>query len=331
MKKISLFLSLTAFAALISCTGGGEESAGEAGTKAKVLIDGSSTVYPVSQAMAEEFLSINPGLEITVGVSGTGGGFKKFCADETHISNASRPIKQKEHDMAVENGIEYIEIPVAFDGLSVVVNKNNDWVDHLTVDELKRIFGNENQAKNWSDVRDGFPNRPISIYAPDTDSGTFDYFNEAVTGKGNHTSDYQPSADDNVLITGIAGDENSIGYFGYAYYIENTDKLKLVAIDNGNGPVLPTEDTINNGSYSPLSRPIFIYVSTAAAKLPKVSEFVNFYLDQAPTIVKEVGYVDLPKEAYDLARMRLTSNITGSVFNKEENRGKDLLEILRSN
>lgn len=325
MKKV--LLTIVSIAALIAAAcGGGDEG------QARITIDGSSTVYPVTQAIAEEFLAEHPGLEITVGVSGTGGGFKKFCVGETNISDASRPIEEVEVATATENKVEYIELPIAFDGLSVVVNKNNDWVDYLTVDELKRIFGRENHASMWSDVREGWPQKPISIYAPDTDSGTYDYFNEAITGRGNHTGDYQPSADDNVLVRGVSDDTNAIGYFGYSYYIENKDSLKLVAVDNGNGPVAPSKETINNGSYSPLSRPIFIYVNVEATNTPIIEEFVKFYLHNASRMAEEVGYVGLPKEAYDLDMQRYEERKTGSVFNKRtEIKEKDITEILKMN
>ena len=248
-----------------------------------INIDGSSTVFPITEAMAEEFGYATGGnVRITVGVSGTGGGFKKFCAGETVISDASRPIKQSEVDLCAENGIEYIELPVAIDGLSVMVNPNNDFVECMTVDELHTIWRPEAEEviTKWNQVRPEWPDRDMGLYAPGVDSGTFDYFTETVNGESQASrADFLPSEDDNVLVTGIAGDRGALGYFGYAYYAENADRLKLVAIDGGDGCVLPTEETINNGSYSPLSRPLFIYVSADALNQPHAKAFIEYYLD----------------------------------------------------
>ncbi len=276
-----------------------EQTNGPAGM---VRIDGSSTVFPITEAVAEEFQKVYPRVRVTVGISGTGGGFKKFCVGETDINDASRPIKQKEKDKAKENGIKYLELPVAYDGLSVLVNPKSDFVDYLTVSELNMIWKPGSQVKKWGDVRPGWPNRPITLYGPGTDSGTFDYFTEVINGKAQVCrADFTASEDDNVLVQGIAGDENALGFFGYAYYAENKDKLKLVPIDAGQGPVAPAEQTINDGTYQPLSRPIFIYVNKAATKKPGVKEFVEFYLKQAPILVKEVGYVALPQKQYQQA------------------------------
>lgn len=282
---------------LDSLWGGKEEKSDK--LKGTVRIDGSSTVFPITEAVAEEFGKVNPKVRVTVGISGTGGGFKKFCVGETDINDASRPIKDKEKKKAAANGIEYLEMPVAYDGLSVLVNKKNNFVDYLTVEELNKIWKPGSMVKKWSDVRPGWPNRPITLYGPGTDSGTFDYFTEVINGKSQACRpDFTASEDDNVLVQGIAGDENSLGFFGYAYYVENKDKLKLVPIDDGDGPVVPSEKTVNNGTYKPLSRPIFIYVSKAAAKRPEVRAFVKFYLQEASTLVKEVGYVPLPDPKY---------------------------------
>lgn len=281
-----------------------------------IEIDGSSTVYPITEAVAEEFGKKYPNVNITVGISGTGGGFKRFAAGETDISDASRPIKASEHKAAEEAGLEYIEIPVAYDGLSIVVNKGNYWVDHLTVDELKKIFLADKAAKRWSDVRAGWPETPIQIFAPGTDSGTFDYFKEVVASeKGSAIrADMSVSEDDNVLVRGVTGSEGAIGFFGCAYYFENADKLKVVPIDGGDGPVIPTPRTIANGTYAPFSRPLFIYVNARSAKKREVREFVEFYLEHAPELSAEVGYVGLPESIYDRARRNFKAAKHGTAF-----------------
>ena len=265
----------------------------------EIKIDGSSTVFPITEAIAEEFRAVNPDTKIPVGVSGTGGGFKKFVAKETDISNASRPIKEAEAEAAKANGVEYIELKVAFDGLSVLVNPANTFVDSLTVEELTKMWAPDSTVKTWKDVRPEWPAEEIKFYAPGTDSGTFDYFTEAINGKsGAIRADFTGSEDDNVLVQGIAGDKNAIGFFGYAYYEENKDKLKAVPINNGNGPIEPTFDTIKSGEYAPLSRPIFIYVNKESLARPEVKEFVTFYLETVKDIIKQVGYVALPDEEY---------------------------------
>jgi phosphate transport system substrate-binding protein len=265
-----------------------------------IKVDGSSTVFPITEAAAEEFQNANPGVQVTVGVSGTGGGFKKFVAGETDISNASRPIKDSEAAAAKEKGIEYLEIPVAYDGLSVVVSKENTWVDKLTVAELKKIWEPNSKVKTWKDVRPEWPAEEIKLYGPGTDSGTFEYFTEAIVGEAKKSrADYTASEDDNVLVQGIAGDKNSLGYFGFSYYEENADKLKLVPIDAGDGKaVTPSADTIKDGSYKPLSRPLFIYVNKKSLEKPEVKEFVKFYLENAPELVKSVFYVPLTEDKY---------------------------------
>ena len=296
-KKVSILLTgmLTLF---IASTG----FAGSPTLKGTVKVDGSSTVFPITEAVAEEFgkVKANRRVRVTVGVSGTGGGFKKFLAGETDINDASRPIKQKEIDKAKKNGVQYIELPVAYDGLSVVVNKSNTWVDFLTVAELHKIWKPGSTVKTWKDIRSSWPNQKIQLYGPGTDSGTFDYFTEVINGKSQVSrSDFTKSEDDNVLVTGVAGDKGSLGYFGFAYYVENKDKLKVVPIKQGDkNPVPPTMTTINNGSYAPLSRPIFIYVNLKSAHKPEVREFVRFYLKQAKELATEVGYVPLPDQEY---------------------------------
>jgi phosphate transport system substrate-binding protein len=283
-----------------------------------VSIDGSSTVFPISEAVAEEFLAVQPRVRVTVGVSGTGGGFKKFLAGEIDINDASRPIKMKEVKQASASGIGFIELPIAYDGLSVVVNTKNDWVDHLTITELNKIWQSGSSVKRWSDVRDGWPEKEIKLYGPGTDSGTFDYFTETINGKsGASRPDYTANEDDNALVRGISGDEGSLGYFGYAYYAANKDKLRVVAIDGGKGPVAPTEITINNGTYAPLSRPVFIYVRPDALDRKEVRAFVDFYIESAPMLATEVGYIPLPDSVYAGAKQRVESREIGTAYHSE--------------
>ncbi len=264
-----------------------------------IEIDGSSTVYPITEAVAEEFRKLHPQVRINVGISGTGGGFKRFVVGETQISDASRPISASEKEAAAKNGVEWIEMPVAYDGLSVMVNPQNKWVTSMTVAELKKLWQPNSTIKRWNQIRSEWPDQPINLYGPGTDSGTFDYFTEVINGTAKASRpDYTASEDDNVLVQGIAGDRNALGYFGYAYYVENKDKLKLVAIDAGKGAVLPSEQTINDGTYAPLSRPIFIYPNKAALARPEVKEFVRFYMTEGPKLVSEVGYIQLPARFY---------------------------------
>lgn len=287
-----------------------------------VKIDGSSTVFPVTEAMAEEFQKANPGIKVTVGISGTGGGFKKFCRGEIDISDASRPITAKEHEDCKKNGIEFIELPVALDALAVLVNPKNDWVDYLTVEELKKVWEPEAQGKimNWNQVRASFPDRPLALYGAGVDSGTYDYFTAAIVGK-EHSSrgDFTASEDDNVLVEGIAGDVNALGFFGLAYYQENKDKLKAVPIkaNKDTKPVAPSVEAAKDGTYQPLSRPIFIYVNKNAADTkPEVAKFVEFYLTpkNATELVAEVGYVPLPEEAVKIFAERFANRKIGTGF-----------------
>jgi phosphate transport system substrate-binding protein len=288
-----------------------------------IKVDGSSTVYPITEAVAEEFQKAEKGkARVTVGISGTGGGFKKFCLGETDISNASRPIKPSEVDLCAKNGIQYIELPVAYDGIAVVVHPRNTWVDHLTVKELKMIWEPDAQGKvtRWSHIRPGWPDKEIRLFGAGVDSGTYDYFTEAIVGK-EHSSrgDFTSSEDDNVLVQGVSTDMYALGFFGVAYYEENTEKLKVVPIDDENeatgpGPLPPTYQNVATGTYQPLSRPIFIYISKASASKPEVDRFVKFYLKHAAKLVKEVGYIALPTKAYDLGAKRYEKRIVGSVF-----------------
>ncbi len=273
----------------------------------EVKIDGSSTVYPITEAVAEEFTAANPDVRVPVGVSGTGGGFKKFIAGETDINDASRAIKDKEAADAKAAGIEYTEFKIAYDGLSVLVNPSNTWVDSLTVEELKKIWSPNSQVKTWKDVRAEWPAEPIKFYAPGTDSGTFDYFTETINGEsGAIRQDFTASEDDNILVQGIAGDKNAIGFFGFAYYEENKDKLKLVKIDGGKGPVEPTLETIKDGTYAPLSRPLYLYVKNESLKKAEVSAFVKYYIENAKEMAPAVGYIALPDNMYqeDLQKIK---------------------------
>ena len=301
-SRMSTLVILTAL--LLALTIFGASAAELSGT---IIIDGSSTVFPITEAVAEEFHKVYPGISTPIGVSGTGGGFKKFTIGETDISNASRPIKDSEAEIAKANGIEYVEFAIAYDGIAVVVSTQNDFVDSLTVEELKKIWEPESTVRTWKDVRPEWPDEAIKLYAPGTDSGTFDYFTEVITGEsGASRTDFTPSEDDNVLVQGIAGDRYSLGYFGYAYYVENTDKLNIVRIDNGNGPVEPTFDTIMEGSYAPLSRPIYMYVSRNALEQEHVKVFVEYFLTEGTALVSEVGYVQLSNASYEteLAKMQ---------------------------
>ncbi len=299
--------------------------------KGTVTIDGSSTVYPISEAVAEEFLSVQPRIRVMVGISGTGGGFKKFLAKETDFNNASRPIKAKEMQLALDQGNDFLELPIAYDGLSIVVNIKNTWVDYLTIDELNKIWKPGSLIVNWSDLRDTWPAKKIRLYGPGPDSGTFDYFTETINGKSGRTrSDYSASEDDNALVRGISGDMNAMGYFGYAYYVANKEILKIVPIDAGQGPVLPTFTTINNGSYQPLSRPLFIYVRTESLKRAEVREFVNYYIEHVAQLSAEVGYVPLPKIAYDHVLERIKLGVSGTAYVETEGAKVDnILSIVK--
>ena len=286
----------------------------------EIQVDGSSTVFPITEAMAEEFgILTDRGVRVTVGVSGTGGGFKRFCAGETDISDASRPIRDSEVELCAENGIDFIEVPVAFDGLTVVINPDNDWVDFLTVEEINHIFRPDDFAVTWADVRDGFPDIEIALYAPGADSGTFDYFTEAINGGGGvHRSDNTTfSEDDNVLVQGVSSDRGGIGYFGFSYYANNADALKAVPVVNDAGnAITPSNETINDGTYNPLSRPLFIYASVASLEREEVAAFVEYFLTDGVWLVDtpEVGYVQLPADIYAAALDRVRTGVTGSAM-----------------
>jgi phosphate transport system substrate-binding protein len=265
-----------------------------------IEIDGSSTVFPITQAVAEEFQNVNRDVKINVGISGTGGGFKRFTKGDTDISDASRPISVSEITAAQTNNIDYVELKIALDGIAVVVNSQNTWVDYLTTAELKAIWNQNSTVTKWSEVRAGWPDQPLHLYGPGTDSGTFDYFTEVINGKTKSSrADFTASEDDNILVQGVSGDVNSLGYFGYAYYVENKDKVKIVPIDSGKGPVTPNDTTITSNAYTPLSRPLFIYVNTASLERAEVKAFVEFYMKNGEVLVHEVGYTPLDPKVYE--------------------------------
>ncbi len=298
-----------------------------------VTIDGSSTVFPITEAVAEEFQKAKRGaVRVTVGISGTGGGFKKFCRGETDISDASRPIKKSEMEDCAKAGIKYIELPVAYDALTVVIHPGNTWAKNLTVADLKKIWEPEAKDKitNWKQVRPEWPDMPLKLYGPGTDSGTFEYFTEAIMGKAKASRpDYTASEDDNTLVTGVSRDKGGLGYFGYAYYAENTKKLAAASIDNGNGPVAPSEKSVEDGSYQPLSRPIFIYVSEKALQKPEVKEFVDFYMKNAPQLVKEVKYVQLPAKVYSINLEHIAQKKLGTVFGGKSEVGLKIEDLVK--
>ena len=310
----ALLVGLVAAMALAACGGGGESSSAAATQSATtnkaasapanslqgtIEIDGSSTVAPVTEAVAEEYRKFQGDVLVNVGISGSGGGFKRFTAGETDISDASRSIRGSEAATAAENGIEYYELLVGVDGLSVMVNPKNDFVTCMTVEQLKALWEPESSVDSWNDLDSSWPDRKINLYGPGTDSGTFDYFTEEIMGEAKLSrADYTRSEDDNVLVQGISGDRNALGYFGYAYYAQNTDKLKLVAVDSGNGCITPTLETIADGTYAALSRPLFIYVSRASLERPEVRDFVEFYMLNGAQLTEEIGYVPLSAQEY---------------------------------
>ena len=302
--------------------------------QAAIKIDGSSTVFPVSEAFAEEFqISKRGKVRVTVGMSGTGGGFKKFCRGETDMSNASRPISMEEMEACRKAGIKYIELPVAFDALTVVINPKNDWVkgNAMTVADLRKMWEPAAQGRinQWKQVRGEWPAEKLMLFGPGADSGTFDYFTEAVMGKAKSSrGDFTASEDDNTLVQGVENNKSALGYFGFAYYAAHKDKLRAVAIDGGKGPVLPSIENVLNGTYSPLSRPLFVYVREASASRPEVREFVQFMMKQGSALVSEVGYVPLPQSAYDLAWKHFDNKKLGTVFGGHNQVGITIEELL---
>ena len=292
MKK-GILLLVASTIMLMSCGGGASTNSSESAAKlsGEVVVDGSSTVAPVTQAVAEEFAKENSEVNVSVGISGTGGGFKKFVKGEIDISDASRPIKPEEAEEAKKNGIEYLELKVGLDGLTVVTNKENTWAKDVSVEDLKKIWTDGSTVKTWKDVNPAWPAEPIKLYGPDQDSGAYDYFIEEIIGKeGKIRKDYSPSSDDNQLVQGVEGDKGSLGFFGYAYYLEQKDKMNALAI-NG---IVPSDETVKNGTYTPLSRPLYIYVNKKAfAEKPQVKAFVQFYIKNASELLKSVGYISL--------------------------------------
>jgi len=327
-KPAGILVLVLMLSAILAACGGGNSTTGSAsgetnsnGSSAQqeeskttdalsgtIEIDGSSTVHPLTEAIAEEFGAANPDVRVPIGTGGTGAGFKRFATGEIAIANASRPIKDTEAEELKKNNVEYNEVLVAYDGLSVVVNPENDFVDKLTVDELKKIYEPNSKVKTWADVREGWPAEEIKIYSPGTDHGTFDYFTEAINGEAQSSrndSQITFSADTNAVVQGVAGDKNSIGYFGFSFYEENQDKLKLVPIDNGTATVSPSMETIKDNSYAPLSRPLYIYVSKKEMERPEVKAFVDFYLENAGSLAGEVGFVPLQDEQYEEEKGKL--------------------------
>ncbi len=331
-KNVHLWFMAALLAVAVGCSGPAGTGESGSGLQGVVEGDGSSTVYPISEAIAEEFLAVQPRVRVTVGVSGTGGGFKKFTIGETDFSNASRPIAASEIEAAAANGVEYVELPIAYDGLSVLVNPQNDFVNTLTVAELKQLWEPDSGITRWSDLRAGWPEREIHFYGPGPDSGTFDYFTEAIMGStGAIRTDYSASENDNVLVQGISGDRDGIGFFGFAYYAENMDKLKVVGVDGGDGPITPSVESIGDGSYSPLSRPIFVYVNIASGERPEVAAYVKFLFENVKTLAEEVGYVGLPETLYELIRQRYDRKVPGSLYEgKTHEETRDLAALLES-
>jgi phosphate transport system substrate-binding protein len=305
-----------------ACGGGSNPTTQEGGGQPAIIrVDGSSTVFPIGEAMAEEYQRANQNVRVTVGVSGTGGGFQKFCSGETDISEASRPISASEMEACKKAGIDYIELPVAYDGLAIVVNPKNTWISTITVEELKRMWAPEAQGKimRWNQVRPSWPDRDIRMFGAGVDSGTYDYFTEAIVGKtGASRGDFTSSEDDNVLVQGIANDELALGFLPLAYVEQNRSRLKLVPVDdgkkeNGEGPITPSEQTVRDGTYQPLSRPLFIYVARKAADRPEVQGFVDSFFT-SPELVREVGYVQLTPQIYELARKHFSERKVGTAF-----------------
>jgi phosphate transport system substrate-binding protein len=320
----------------VAACGGGTNEGGSAGTEPLIAIDGSSTVYPITEAVAEEFQNKNQTIRVTVGVSGTGGGFQKFCNGEIDIADASRPISKTELDACAKGNVTFLEIPVAYDGLAVAVNPKNAWVDRMTVAELKTLWEPAAQGKimRWSQVRQGWPDREIHLFGAGVDSGTYDYFTEAIMGKAKSSrGDFTSSEDDNVLVQGVSTDELALGFFGYAYYFQNKDKLKLIPIDdgkndNGEGPILPSMETVRNGTYQPLSRPLFIYVKQEALKRPEVKSFVDYYLKEGPWLIDQVGYIQIGDKGYELIRQRFAKGETGTLFQDVSQVGLTIEQLL---
>lgn len=309
MKTVNLIVAMSLALILFSCGGEKKQNNSESQLKGSITIDGSSTVYPITEAVAEEFKAIQSNVKVTIGVSGTGGGFKKFIRNEIDICDASRPIKSKEKAACDSLKIEYVELEVAYDGLAVIANPKNTWLETITTEELKMIWEPAAQGKilKWNQIRSEWPNKEIHLFGPGIASGTYDYFTEAIVGEsGSSRGDFTASEDDNVLVQGISSDIYGLGFFGLAYYEENMDKLKLIAVDNGKGGIKPTLETVANKTYDPLSRPLYIYVNKKAIQKPEVKTFVEFYMKNAGALSKDVGYIPLPDSLYTKELEKLT-------------------------
>ena len=322
MNQLLRITGLVVFLSLaVGCGGGTPTEEASDQLSGMIRVDGSSTVFPISEAIAEEFKKGNPKVDVTVGISGTGGGFQKFCRGETDISDASRPIRAAEMEACQKAGIEFIELPVAYDGLAITVNPKNSWATSVTTAELKTMWepGAQGKITRWSQVRKGWPDRELHLFGAGVDSGTFDYFTEAINGKEKASrGDFASSEDDNVLVNGVGGDELALGFIPLAYVEQNKDKLKLVPVDdgkaeNGEGPILAAADTVRKGTYQPLSRPLFIYVARKSADRPEVKAFVESYFTQ-PELMREVGYVELTPQIYDLAKAHFGERKLGTAF-----------------
>jgi len=325
MVRWCLCLSFSLLTTVLSVT--------DAPSASLIKIDGSSTVFPITEAMAEEFQKDTRGaVRVTVGISGTGGGFKKFCRGETDVQDASRPITASEMEACRTAGVQYHELPIAFDALTIAVSPQATWVESINIAELKQMWDPSSQGRvvKWNQIRGSWPDQPLKLFGAGSDSGTFDYFTEAVVGKAKASrGDYTASEDDNTLVQGIANDKHAIGYIPYAYYEPNKKRLKALAVDGGRGPVMPSRETVENGTYQPLSRPMFIYVNAKSAAKPEVKRFIEFYVAQAPTLVPQVKYVPLPRQAYELAGAQFKNGKLGTAFQGSSTIGLKIEDLLR--
>ncbi|MCB1935854.1 MAG: PstS family phosphate ABC transporter substrate-binding protein [Nitrosomonas sp.] len=323
------FFNITKIIAVCACF----FSIGLAYSSPIVRIDGSSTVYPIIEAVAEDFQIAKRGaVRVTVGISGTGGGFKKFCRDELDVVNASRPITELEMEICKKAGVQYIEMPIAIDALTVVVNPRNNWSKTMTVDQLKQFWepAAQGRVNSWNQVNAAWPDKRVKLFGPGADSGTFEYFTEAIVGRAKSSrGDFTASEDDNVLVQGVASDMYALGFFGFAYYIENSKRVHAVAIDSGTGGVLPSAETVENGSYQPLSRPVFIYVNARSTGKPEIQDFVHFFMDNAAELVSEVKYFPLSPTIYKLNLENMKNNKLGTVFSGESEVGVNIEEAMK--
>lgn len=330
----ALVVSALALSACSSAPQTGEQSeAGSTPAVSEVRVDGSSTVFPITDAIAQKFRQSNPDAEVTVRVSGTGGGFKSFCAGQTEINNASRPISLDEMDACRNAGVAYIELPIAFDALTIVVNPQNTWAQDVTVDELKKMWEPEAEGKitSWNQVRSSFPNRPLRLFGPGTESGTYDYFTDVIIGDGaDSRKDYTASESDDALVKGVEADPNALGYFGFAYFQAEGDRLKALAVDGGNGAIAPSEAAVKNATYQPLSRPLFIYVNGAAAQRnPALRDFIVFYMENAAQTAQQVGYTPLPGGAYEVGLGHFYRGKVGSAYEGKPQPNMTISEVMQ--